>query len=33
VARRRRAADPVGDGEPGIHRVAISIADGELVIE
>ena len=23
----------VGDGEPGIHRVAISIADGELVIE
>ena len=22
-----------GDGEPGIHRVAISIADGELVIE
>ncbi|HEX5626969.1 MAG TPA: VOC family protein [Actinomycetota bacterium] len=23
----------VGEGEPGIHRVAISIADGELVIE
>jgi len=23
----------VGDGEPGIHKVAISIADGELVIE
>ena len=23
----------VGDGEPGIHKVAISIADGDLVIE
>jgi hypothetical protein len=23
----------VSDGEPGIHRVAISTADGELVIE
>ena len=23
----------VGDGQPGIHRVAISIADGDLVIE